>query len=63
MDSVFMQMMMIPAIICVALGIIIVIASRNKKKENKPMIGSVLIASGIVFAVLSLVLSFAMNSF
>ena len=52
-DMTLMLMLLIPSAVCIAIGVIIQVATR--KKKNKPAAGPVLTMSGILFAILSLI--------
>ena len=54
-----MLMLLIPSAVCIAIGVIIQVATR--KKKNKPAAGPVLTMSGILFAILSLVIIFTLK--
>lgn len=58
-DMTLMLMLLIPSAVCIAIGVIIQVATR--KKKNKPAAGPVLTMSGILFAILSLVIIFLIN--
>ena len=58
-DMTLMLMLLIPSAVCIAIGVIIQVATR--KKKNKPAAGPVLTMSGILFAILSLVIIFHRN--
>ena len=58
-DMTLLLMLLIPYAVCIAIGIIIQIAFRNRK--NKPAAGPVLTMSGILFAILSLVIIFTLK--
>ena len=53
-DLTLMLILMITYEVCIAIGVIIQVATR--KKKNKPAAGPVLTMSGILFAILSLVI-------
>ena len=58
-DMTLMLMLLIPSAVCIAIGVIIQVATR--KKKNKPAAGPVLTMSGILFAILSLVIIFTLK--
>ncbi len=58
-DSVLLLMMLVPAGICIAVGIIIQIAAAARKK--RVAIGPVLIAAGIIFAAVGVVTLLSLN--
>ena len=59
-DTILLFMMLIPAGACIALGIILqIIAAAGKKRIA---IGPVLIAAGIIFAVIGIVTAFSLGA-
>lgn len=58
-DMTLMLMLLIPSAVCIAIGVIIQVATI--KKKNKPVAGPVLTMSGILFAILSLVIIFTLK--
>lgn len=54
-----MTLMLMLFAVCIAIGVIIQVATR--KKKNKPAAGPVLTMSGILFAILSLVIIFTLK--
>ena len=58
-DMTLILMLLIPSAVCIAIGVIIQVATR--KKKNKPAAEPVLTMSGILFAILSLVIIFTLK--
>lgn len=58
-DMTLILMLLIPSAVCIAIGVIIQVATR--KKKNKPAARPVLTMSGILFAILSLVIIFTLK--
>ena len=58
-DMTLMLMLLIPSAVCIGIGVIIQVATR--KKKNKPAAGPVLTMSGLLFAILSLVIIFTLK--